>query len=67
MGTSWEKNARVEVYDFEGDAWRRAVVLDPAYVIAGYPYLQVGLVDVEGEPFLWIAPELVGEHVRPAD
>jgi hypothetical protein len=70
MKVMWGKDALVEVYDFEGDAWRSAIVLEPEFEIDGYDYLYVRYLDRpldDQEPsVVWIAPELVERHVRAA-
>lgn len=64
----WEKGARVEVYDFDGEAWRPAIVLQPEWLIDDYAYMQVRYttsVDDDFAQTVFIAPELVERHVRP--
>jgi hypothetical protein len=66
----WRKGDRVEVYDFDDDNWREAIVLQPEWNIDGYPYMQVRYTtSSDADDFastLFIAPELVERHVRPA-
>jgi hypothetical protein len=66
----WDKGAQVEVYDFEGENWREAIVLQPTWMIDGYPYLQLRYTtSSDADDFaatVWMAPELVERHVRPA-
>lgn len=70
---TWEKGNRVEVYDFEGEDWREAIIIQPEWDIGGYKYLMLRYTtsspsaDVDDfAATVWLAPELVERHVRPA-
>lgn len=67
----WGRGARVEVYDFNGESWRRGIVVEPCYEIDGFEYLHIRYVDDRplrdsGPPYVWVAPELAERHVRAA-
>lgn len=74
MGTVWGKGADVEVYNFDGEVWLQAVVLQPDYDIDGYAYLQLRVTDRRHliprddiPSMIWMPPELVEQFVRAAE
>ena len=62
MQVMYGKDTPVEVYNFDGDEWLAATVVEPEEEIGGYDYLHVKL--RKSGVSVWVAPELVGRHVR---
>lgn len=62
MKVMYGKDTPVEVYDFDGDKWLPATVIEPEEEIGGYEYLHLRL--RKSGLSIWVAPELVARHVR---